>query len=78
VRVPEGDLTKSKTQFWRDKDLSFSFPISSHQTGILIIPCPVLAAHWSFESASSNISIPASMNRSLSVNFETIMVLSCD
>jgi len=74
VRVPECDPTKSHTEFWRDTDLSFSFQISSHQTGILINPCPVFAAHWSFESASSN--LDASFKEQKPVNSETIMVLS--
>ena len=58
-KVPEDDLNKSSTEFWQDKD-HFSIRISSQPTSILVTPCPVVIAHWSFESMSSNTCVPTS------------------
>jgi hypothetical protein len=67
---PWGWLEKSSTQVWRDKELFFPFRICSK------IPCLVAATRWSHQSVSSSALMPAWICPSLSVNFETVTVLS--
>jgi len=64
ARVSEYSLQKSSTYTWRDKDLFFSFSISSQQARILTIPCPVAAARCSFQSLSSDTLMSASSSPS--------------
>ena len=49
ARAFDDGLEKSSTEPWRDKDLFFSFRITSQQANVLIIPCPAAAARCSFE-----------------------------
>jgi len=68
ARVHEDDLKKVRTEHCREKDLFYSFGISLHQASILVIPCPVAATRFLFQSVSSNTQTPASVSPSRSVN----------
>ena len=68
VRASEYDFKEPNTEVWSDKDLLFSFRISSQPANAFIIPCPA-AARRSLQSTSTITSMPISVSPSLSVNF---------
>ena len=64
ARFSEYSLQISRTEVGRDKDLFFTFRISSQQASILTIPCPAVAARCSFQSLSSDTLLSASVSPS--------------
>ena len=75
ARVPEYDLSKPNIVPWRDKNLFFSFRISSWQARILLNPCLVVAGRCLFASMSTDTLMPT-ISLGTSVTFKWVMVIS--
>jgi len=69
VRVFEDDFKEPSTEVWPEKDLLFSFRISSQSANALIILWPAAAARSSLQSTSTNTSMSNSVSPRPSVKF---------